>query len=137
MKITGVITAVLPETSGTSQTGKLWRKKEAIVEYQHGYYPKSIVFQLKGENIDKIYLEQGKSYELEIDFETREWQGRYFLSASCWKATEKASVDPSIPVEPAQLPTEYVPQWVAAVLSGAQPKKRQPDEEKASDDLPF
>lgn len=137
MKITGVITAVLPETSGTSQTGKLWRKKEAIVEYQHGYYPKSIVFQLKGENIDKIYLEQGKSYELEIDFETREWQGRYFLSASCWKATEKASVDPAIPVEPAQQPAAQAPQGWAAVFPEAQPKEKQPDEVKASDDLPF
>lgn len=59
MTITGTITAVLPETGGTSKSGKAWRKREAIVEYQHGQYPKSIVFQMMGDNIDKLNLQQG------------------------------------------------------------------------------
>lgn len=90
MTITGIITAVLPETGGTSKSGKAWRKREAIVEYQRGQYPKSIVFQMMNDNIDKFNLQQGQEYDLEIDFESREWNGRYFLQASCWKATLKS-----------------------------------------------
>ncbi len=108
MKITGTITAVLPETSGVSKSGKNWRKKEAIVEYQHGQYPRSIVFQMMNDNIDKLNLQQGIEYELEIDFETREWNGRYFLQASCWKAT------------PAQQAVQQLPQSTAPAATTAQ-----------------
>lgn len=90
MNITGTITAVLPETAGTSKSGKAWRKREAIVEYQHGQYPKSIVFQMMNDTIDKLNIQQGQEYDLELDFESREWNGRYFLQASCWKATLKS-----------------------------------------------
>lgn len=91
MTITGTITAVLPETSGVSRSGRAWRKKEAVVEYEHGQYPKTIVFQMMGDNIDKCNVQPGGEYELELDFEAREWQGRYFLQASCWKATAKGA----------------------------------------------
>lgn len=78
---------LFPEVGGISKSGKTWRKREAIVEYEHGQYPRSIVFQIMGDNIDKLNIQQGLEYELEIDFDSREWNGRYFLQASCWKAT--------------------------------------------------
>lgn len=87
MNVKGIITAVLPETSGVSKSGKNWRKKEAVVQYASGQYPKSIVFQMMGDAIDKLNIQQGQEYDLSIDFEAREWNGRYFLQASCWKAT--------------------------------------------------
>lgn len=87
MKVTGIITAVLPETSGVSKSGKNWRKKEAVVQYEAGQYPKSIVFQMMGDVIDKLNIQQGIEYDLELDFEARQWNNRYFLQASCWKAT--------------------------------------------------
>lgn len=43
MKINGTITVALPEQSGTSKSGKQWRKREYVVEYEHGQYPKSEV----------------------------------------------------------------------------------------------
>lgn len=87
MNVKGIITAVLPEISGVSKSGKNWRKKEAVVQYESGQYPKSIVFQMMGDAIDKLNIQQGQEYDLSIDFEAREWNGRYFLQASCWKAT--------------------------------------------------
>lgn len=87
MNVKGIITAVLPETSGVSKSGKNWRKKEAVVQYEAGQYPKSIVFQMMGDVIDKLNIQQGIEYDLELDFEARQWNNRYFLQASCWKAT--------------------------------------------------
>lgn len=87
MNVKGIITAVLPETSGVSKSGKNWRKKEAVVQYESGQYPKSIVFQMMGDAIDKLNIQQGVEYDLELDFEARQWNNRYFLQASCWKAT--------------------------------------------------
>ena len=87
MEIKGTITNALPEQSGTSKSGKSWRKKEYIVEYEHGQYPKSVVFSVMGQKIDELNIQQGAEYNLSIDFEAREWNNRYFLQASCWRAT--------------------------------------------------
>lgn len=40
-----------------------------------------------GQKIDELNIQQGAEYELELDFEARQWNDRYFLQASCWKAT--------------------------------------------------
>ncbi len=97
MEIKGTITNALPEQSGTSKSGKSWRKKEYIVEYEHGQYPKSVVFSVIGQKIDELNIQQGAEYDLSIDFEAREWNGRYFLQASCWKATptQQATAQPA------------------------------------------
>lgn len=116
MTITGTITAVLPETSGVSKAGKQWRKKEAVVEYEHGQYPKTIVFQMMGDNIEKCNVQPGGEYELEIDFEAREWQGRWFLQASCWKATPKGTAAPAQQAyQPAPAPVQSTPAPLAPV----------------------
>lgn len=121
MKVIGTITAVLPETSGVSKSGKNWRKKEAVVQYESGQYPKSIVFQMMGENIDKLNIQQGLEYELDIDFETRQWNDRYFLQASCWKAT--------LTQQPQQAPAQQMYQ---------QPQAQQTQSAHTQDDgLPF
>lgn len=125
MNVKGIITAVLPETSGVSKSGKNWRKKEAVVQYEGGQYPKSIVFQMMGDSIDKLNIQQGEEYDLSIDFEAREWNGRYFLQASCWKAT----------------PTQQSPQ--APAQQGWQQMYQQPQaqpqtpKDSMGDDLPF
>lgn len=123
MNVKGIITAVLPETSGVSKSGKNWRKKEAVVQYEGGQYPKSIVFQMMGDSIDKLNIQQGEEYDLSIDFEAREWNGRYFLQASCWKAT---------PLQAA--PAQPMPQ--RPVYQQAQAQAQTPKDDMG-DPLPF
>lgn len=123
MNVKGIITAVLPETSGVSKSGKNWRKKEAVAQYESGQYPKSIVFQMMGDAIDKLNIQQGQEYDLSIDFEAREWNGRYFLQASCWKAT---------PLQAA--PAQPMPQQPVYQQPQAQPQTPKDD---MGNDLPF
>lgn len=100
MQIKGTITTALPEVSGTSKNNRAWRKREYVVEYEGGQYPKSIVFSVMGQKIDELNIQQGAEYDLSIDFEAREWNGRYFLQASCWKATPlQAQTAPQQPVQ--------------------------------------
>lgn len=122
MEIKGTITNALPEQSGTSKSGKNWRKKEYIVEYEHGQYPKSVVFSVIGQKIDELNIQQGAEYNLSIDFEAREWNGRYFLQASCWKATPTQQT----PEQPAPQPVYQPPQPQAQTAQAPQ-----------ADDLPF
>lgn len=119
MTISGTISVALPEQSGTSKSGKTWRKREYVCVYDNSNanYPKSVVFQVMNDNIDKLNIQQRMEYDLELDFEAREWNGRYFLQASCWKATAKSQPAPQPSPQAQYAPT--------------------PEPAQQSDDLPF
>lgn len=85
----GFITQALPEASGMSRNGNSWRKRTYVLTYDSSNekYPKAVVFDVMNDNIEKLNLQHGGEYEVEIDFAAREWNGRYYQSASAWKAT--------------------------------------------------
>lgn len=89
MNFKGIITAAMPVASGTSKSGKEWRRASYILTYDNSneQYPKSVLFDVMGDKIEQLNIQQGVEYEVEIDFSTREYNGRTYMSASCWKAT--------------------------------------------------
>lgn len=104
----GIITLAMPEASGTSQSGKQWRRRSYILRYDasNEQYPKEVLFDVLGDKIDSLNIQQGGEYELEIDFSVREYQGRHYMSANAWKVTAK-----NVPTAPApQQATQTVPQ---------------------------
>lgn len=137
MQIKGTIKLALPEQSGTSKSGKAWKKREYVVEYEQGQYPKSIVFSVMGDNIEKLNLQQGTEYELSIDFDAREWNGRYFLSASCWRASATGAPQgaPTQTPQPAQSAQPAPTNWES--LYPQPTPKESKLAEVAGDPLPF
>lgn len=91
MKVTGIITNIYPVASGTSKNGNEWRRQNFIVNYDNSNpeYSKSIAFYVMNDNIEKFNLQQGSTYELDLDFSAREYNGRLYMEANCWRATEK------------------------------------------------
>ena len=89
MNFKGIITAAMPVASGTSKSGKEWRRASYILQYDNSneQYPKSVLFDVMGDKIEQLNIKQGVEYEVEIDFTTREYNGRTYMSASAWKAT--------------------------------------------------
>lgn len=89
MNFKGIITAAMPVASGTSKNGKEWRRASYILTYDNSneQYPKSVLFDVMGDKIEQLNIQQGVEYEVEIDFSTREYNGRTYMSASAWKAT--------------------------------------------------
>ena len=89
MTFKGIITAAMPVASGTSKSGKEWKRASYILQYDNSneQYPKSVLFDVMGDKIEQLNIKQGVEYEVEIDFTTREYNGRTYMSASCWKAT--------------------------------------------------
>ena len=89
MTFKGIITAAMPVASGTSKSGKEWRRASYILQYDNSneQYPKSVLFDVMGDKIEQLNIKQGVEYEVEIDFTTREYNGRTYMSASAWKAT--------------------------------------------------
>lgn len=100
MNFKGIITAAMPIASGTSKNGKEWRRASYILQYDNSnaQYPKSVLFDVMGDKIEQLNIQQGHEYEIEIDFTTREYNGRTYLSASAWKATPTQQSAPQQPV---------------------------------------
>lgn len=103
MNFKGIINAAMPVASGTSKSGKEWRRASYILTYDNSneQYPKSVLFDVMGDKIEQLNIQQGVEYEVEIDFTTREYNGRTYMSASAWKATptQQAPTQPSQPVQ--------------------------------------
>ena len=89
MTFKGIITAAMPVASGTSKSGKEWKRVSYILQYDgsNPQYPKSVLFDVMGDKIEQLNIKQGVEYEVEIDFTCREYNGRTYMSASAWKAT--------------------------------------------------
>ena len=118
----GLVAAVSPIQSGTSKSGKAWRKVDVVLTYDNSNkeYPRAIVFSVMNDNIEKFGFVQGGEYEIEVDFSVREYNSKHYMSAACWKAT-RLDVTTSAPQTQYQQPVQPMAQ--------AQPP--QPD------DLPF
>ena len=102
MNFKGIITTAMPVASGTSKSGKEWRRASYILQYDNSneQYPKSVLFDVMGDKIEQLNIKQGVEYEVEIDFTTREYNGRTYMSASAWKATPTQQA----PTQPANAP---------------------------------
>lgn len=125
----GTIAALSPIQSGTSKSGKAWRKIDVVLEYEHhDQWPKAIVFSVMNDNIEKFGFQVGGEYEVEVDFSAREYNSRYYMSANAWKATAK---NVAAAAAPQQAPAQ--PGWEAAYPA---PQQR-PQAQQESDNLPF
>lgn len=98
----GTITTALPEQSGVSKSGNSWRKRTFVLTYDNSNanYPKAIVFDVMNGKIDELNIQQGVEYEVEIDFAVREYQGKYYQSASAWKAAPTQPIAQAAPQQP-------------------------------------
>lgn len=130
MRFKGTITFVGEVVTGQSKSGRAYSRQDAVLTYDNSNanYPKSIVFSTMNDHIEKLNLQQGVEYELEIDFTTREYQGKHYMSASCWKATPLANV-----ATPTQAPAQQGCQAAYPPPQQAQPTPPPTQ----GDELPF
>lgn len=105
MNFKGQITCISPTQTGTSKSGRQWSRQDVILVYDTSKpeYPKAVKFAVLGENIAKFNFTMAAQYEVELDFSVREYQGKYYMDATCWKATPLSQTPPppaAIPCAP-------------------------------------
>lgn len=142
MEVKGKIIQAFPPVEGTSKAGNPWKKREYILETQESY-PKKIFFDFFGDRADQYPLNVGDVINLSFDIESREYNGRWFVSIRGWKA-EPAD---AAPAPPAQMPGYgYAPAPAPAVAPygapaaggfGAPVPPPAVGDSGATDDLPF
>lgn len=86
MKLEGKIIVAQPVQSGVSKNGNNWQRQDFVLEIP-GQYPKKVAFSVMNSNIQNFGLAVGQDVDIEIDINANEWQGKWFNSITCWKAT--------------------------------------------------
>ena len=122
MKLEGKIIVAQPIQSGVSKNGNNWQ------------YPKKVAFSVMNSNIQNFGLAVGQDVDIEIDINANEWQGKWFNSITCWKATLRNPGQPTA----AQQPQTYY-QGASSTAAPVQTAIPQPpvDFGEQKDDLPF
>ena len=93
MQFKGKIIEALPVVTGQGARGA-WVKQGFVLEYDSGQYPKSIAFDVFGdEKLQEFRISVGEELICDIDFKVVKGKnGGAFNSVSCWKVTRVSQV---------------------------------------------
>ena len=88
MQFKGIIKEALPVVTGQGARGS-WVKQGFVLEYDSGQYPKSIAFDVFGdEKLQKFRISVGDELICDIDFKAVKGKnGGTFNSVDCWNVT--------------------------------------------------
>ena len=130
MQFKGKIIEALPVVTVQGARGT-WVKQVFVLEYESGQYPKSIAFDVFGdERLQKFRISVGEELICDIDFKAVKGRnGGTFNSVDCWNVTRANKVQQQAQPQgcetyypnqqPAQAPqpqTQYQPQQTQAPL---------------------
>lgn len=137
MEIEGMIIQDLGQFGGTSKAGNAWKKHEWVLETT-GQYPRKVKFDVFGDRSETLTFELGKSYVIQVDAESREFNGRWYTDLRAYSARPVENFQ-----QPQQPVTNPYAQTPGAVVSepvnngpafGQTPDFTQGD---SQEDLPF
>lgn len=139
MEIEGKIIMDLGETGGISKAGNSWKKHEWVLETM-GQYPRKVKFHLFGDRADTIRFDLMKTYKIQVDVESREFNGRWYTDLNCYQAQEVGEMAPGEPapgygMNPGYAAPQATPGFAPQQPAGPAPFS--PAENDSSDDLPF
>jgi hypothetical protein len=83
--IQGTVKQVLPLQSGTSQSGKEWKKATIVVSIQDGQYEKTIAMDNLNRAEDFAKFAVGDHGTFYIDVISREYNGKWYTNVTCYK----------------------------------------------------
>ena len=117
MQFKGKIVEALPVVTGQGARGQ-WVKQGFVLEYEPGQYPKSIAFDVFGdEKLQKFRISVGEELICDIDFKAVKGRnGGTFNSVDCWNVTRVNQVQQ----QPQQQAPTQQPQQAAAAPQGCQ-----------------
>ena len=119
MQFKGKIIEALPVVTGQGARGQ-WVKQGFVLEYEPGQYPKTIAFDVFGdERLQKFRISVGEELICDIDFKAVKGKNGYtFNSVDCWNVTRVNQVQQQ--AQPQQQAPMQQPQQVAAAPQGCQ-----------------
>lgn len=148
MEIQGKIIHILPLQSGIGKaSGKEWKKQEFVLETLDGQYARKVCFSMWGDLIDRTQLQVGEDVTVQIDVESREYQGRWYTDVKAWRVDRglvslqnvQMGAAPAAGYSAAQMPTAQPAMPQGGAFGGMQPATADgvATSTNSVDDLPF
>ena len=94
MAIQGKIIHIGARAEGISKKGTPWKKQEYVLETL-GQYPKKVAFSIMNDKIDQAAIQMGHDVEIEVDAQSREYNGKWYTELNAWKIRNLSNPQPT------------------------------------------
>ena len=71
--------------TGVSQSGNAWESVEFLTDFHNGKTTKFVQFKTMNAGNEVKNLKEGDTIKVNVEVESREWQGKYFTDAVAYK----------------------------------------------------
>lgn len=110
MELNVKIVEVLPVQKGTSSKGE-WEKHQFVVSWMDGQYEQKLCLEvMNADKWDKMKqsVVVGNEVLVKFNVSSREWNGRYFTTASCYYCSTIGGVQQAQAQAPVQAPQQPI-----------------------------
>lgn len=95
MEFEGTVFKIMPATSGQSARGA-WQRQEVIFDMKsQSQYPRKICVTFFNKPEEVARLSVGVEYNVSIDIESREYNGKWYTDVRAWRIVAKEQTAPS------------------------------------------
>lgn len=139
MEIKGKVVYNLGIQGGVSKSGKEWKKASLIVEIP-SQYPKNVALDNMKRADEFASLGVGTEGTFQIEVESREYNGRWYTSVSCWdwKVSNSQPEQTAQVLEPQSTAEQSAtPALDSLGVKGYQGRFPEAPTEEIAEDLPF
>ncbi|MEG0807590.1 MAG: DUF3127 domain-containing protein [Alistipes sp.] len=88
MEFEGTIFKIMPLTKGTSTRGE-WQRQDVIFEMNEGTFVRKICVTFFNKPEDTAHLKEGATYNVSVNIESREYNGRWYTDIRAWRIQPK------------------------------------------------
>ena len=104
MEFEGTVYKILPVTKGTSARGE-WQRQDVVFEMNEGSFTRKICVTFFNKPEDVARLKEGSTYNVSVNIESREYNGRWYTDIRAWGVQPKQQ-QPPVPMTDAPLPSD-------------------------------
>lgn len=125
MEFEGTVYKIMPVTKGTSARGD-WQRQDVVFDYNDGgNFSRKICVTFFNRPDDVAKLHEGSTYQVSVNIESREYNGRWYTDIRAWRLQAKQQEAPAAAAPmPDFAPMPAEPSYAAAPTAEV-------------DDLPF
>lgn len=94
MEFEGTVYKILPLTKGTSARGD-WQRQDVVFEMNEGSFARKICVTFFNKPDDVARLREGATYNVSVNVESREYNGRWYTDVRAWRLQTKQEQAPA------------------------------------------
>lgn len=95
MEFEGTVYKIMPVTKGTSARGE-WQRQDIVFEYNDGgQFSRKICVTFFNRPDDVARLREGAAYNVSVNIESREYNGRWYTDIRAWRLQPKQEAAPA------------------------------------------